>query len=245
MVSLSLSAFDVPTSSNGCDTDYLELRDGAEKTARLVWRKCGSTFDPNEVFDLTSNMAHLTLVTSSSSNASFVAQYGAVTRDLQLTFTDPAETGPPVQLGNDLLVPWSTIEPIPKSGTAWAGLFKAGSCDEDNEWRHQCYIATDTLEPGAIDGVVTFKYTLNGNNGYMASGSYDVRFFAGVSQGHSCNIQNRMMTNNDANEYSRCQLSALATIRVYIAAPGTVPITHVPGTREYDSNWQTPSMVYM
>jgi hypothetical protein len=177
---------------------------------------------------------HLKMVTSGITSASFSMGYGAASRELQLVFTDPSAFGPPPQVGNDISVMWSTIEPIPATGTAWVGLYEQGQCDEDNEWRHKCYKGAFTLPVGKTEGTVNFAY---GNNGYMRAGYYELRFFSGDAQGLACNVQNR--AHHDlSTEYSMCQLQALATQTVYVAAAGTVPMTHVPGLKEWDHNYQ-------
>jgi len=240
MVSITVQDMDIPSATPGanydCSTDYLELRDGSDKDAKLLWRKCGTDFDPTQTYDLTSNVLHLMLKTSGVTNASFTVEHGDADRDLQLVFTNPSADGPPPSVGNDIWVPWSTIEPIPQTGTAWVGLYAQGTCDEDNEWRHKCYLGSFTLPPRLKEGVVQFPY---GNNGYWSSGYYELRFFSGSAQGRLCNIQNRQMTNNDVTEYSKCQLSALARQTIYVAAAGTVPMSHVPGLKEWDHNYET------
>lgn len=242
MISLSIQQLHIPTVNGttnwNCGSDYLELRDGSSKDAKLVWRKCGiAPPDLNQVFHLTSNSMHLMLVTSGTNNASFVANYDSA-RELQMVLVGPSTDSPPVMVGSDLTIRWFSIAPIPKSMNSWIALYKQGTCDDDNEWRHHCYLASQTLQGGLMQGEVKFRYAMNGNNGYISSGYYDVRFFSGSSQGHTCNAHNRQMTDNDATEYSRCQLQALSTVEVYIAPPGSVPNAHVPGSKEFDSRYQ-------
>ena len=38
------------------------------------------------------------------------------------------------------------------------GLYEEGACDEDTEWRHDCYLASKTLQAATSDGVVQFTY---------------------------------------------------------------------------------------
>jgi hypothetical protein len=239
MLSLSVLALDIPavgdSTNYDCGNDYLEIRDGADIDARVVWRMCG-TEAPFESYDSTTNAVHLMLVTSGASNASFTMNYGEANRELQPVFgAHPlANGGPPPQVGNDISISWSTSEPIPSSGAAWVGLYNQGYCNEDNEWRHKCHLATFALPAGATSGVAIFPY---GDSGYRSSGYYDVRFFSGISQGLVCNVQNRQIV-DDETSYSKCQLEALATQTVYVAAAGSVPMSHVPGTKEYDHNYR-------
>lgn len=220
--------------NQGCGDDYLELRDGPDADSHLVWRKCGSNFSKNEVFELSGNTMFLLLTTTARSNTTFIAKYGKSQRTVQLEFgAQPA--GPPAMVGSPLSVPWYTVEPIPKSGGSWVGLYIQGTCDEDNEWRHQCYLAAHALPVGTSEGVVEFGYMQYRS----AAGYYELRFFTGDSQGMQCNVQNRQHHDamDDWEAYSRCQLVALARTTVYMAAPGSVPQTRVAGTREFDSQY--------
>ena len=42
---------------------------------------------------------------------------------------------------------------------------------------------------------------------------------------------------HDTLKYSKCQLTALASVTVYVAPAGTVPQDHVPGLKEFDSSY--------
>lgn len=236
VLSLSLSSFDIPStavnqSDPHCETDYLELHDGDDQ-GRMLWRKCGSNFTQDEVFEMSSNQLYLVLSTSGPSNATFMAEYGDSQKSLDLVFSDSNGGGPPLMVGTPLSVRWSTVYALPSTGTSWVGLFKQGECDEDNEWRHQCAIATKTLPASTMDGVVSFDYPE-----YRDAGYYEVRFFTGANQGRVCNVQNRQFADDDATSYSRCQLVSLATHTVYMAAAGSVPQVHVAGMNEYDTRY--------
>jgi hypothetical protein len=239
IMSLSLNDLYIPPSLNDtadpalldnpeCITDYLELRDG-DDSGRVIWRKCRSNFTVDEAFEMTSNQLYLVLKTSGPSNASFSAEYGDSQKQLDLVFS-PDTNNPPVMVGIPISIPWSTAYPLP--GSSWVGLFEQGTCDEDNEWRHACYIASKSLPADTSAGVVEFPYPE-----YRTAGYYELRFFSGANQGRTCNVQNRYYNDNDATTYSKCQLTALATATVYVAPAGSVPQEHVPGLREYDSRY--------
>lgn len=239
ILSVSLNNLYIPPSLNDtadpalldnadCTHDYLELRDG-DDSGRVIWRKCRSDFTIDQTFEMTSNQLYLVLKTSGASNASFSAEYGDSQKQLDLVFTQDTN-GPPVMVGIPILIPWVTVYPLP--GSSWVGLYKQGSCDEDNEWRHNCMLASKSLPAGTATGVVEFPYPE-----YREAGYYELRFFTGANQGRTCNVQNRYYNDDDVTSYSKCQLMALATVTVYVAPAGSVPQEHVPGLREYDSRF--------
>jgi len=255
VVSISLINLYIPPSVNdtanpslvddpNCVSDYLELCDGDSAQGRVVWRKCRSDFNTAEVFEMTSNQLYLVLSTSGPSNASFVAEYGDSQKQLDLVFTPQDANSPPVMMGIPISVSWSTVYPLPSSGTSWVGLFEEGACDEDTEWRHDCYLAAKTLQAATSDGAVEFTYPE-----YRSAGYFELRFFSGSNQGRTCNVRNRYYTetsnehdlasviDDDALQYSKCQLTALASVTVYVAPAGSVPQEHVPGLREFDSSY--------
>ena len=102
-----------------CVSDYLELRDGDSAQGRIVWRKCRSDFNMEEVFEMTSNQLYLVLSTSGPSNASFIAEYGDSQKQLGLVFIPQDANSPPVMMGIPISTSWSTVYPLPSSGTSW------------------------------------------------------------------------------------------------------------------------------
>ena len=64
-----------------------------------------------------------------------------------------------ILLGVDLVATWaasSEMEIRAAAEGAWVGLYKANQCNEDNEWRHQCYLAYRNLPSGSTAGEIRF-----------------------------------------------------------------------------------------
>ena len=114
----------------------------------------------DETFEMSGNELYLALVTSGPSNASFVANYAPLTEKLSLVFAEPTPGEPPVSVGQTISVGWSTAYPLPAYGASWVGLFRQGTCDEEEaEGQHSCYIASQTLLSGGTSGTVEFSYS--------------------------------------------------------------------------------------
>jgi hypothetical protein len=240
LLSLSLVNLDIRSTSGSdpeCIHDYLELREGSASQGHVLWRKCGSNFSQDEIFQVDSNQLYLVLATGGPSNASFEAQYSDSSRALLPVFSEPAPGSVPVMVGGVLAMPWSTAYPLSAHGTSWVGLYEQGACDDENELRHLCYIAAQTLEPSTSSGVVEFSYADYRNSGY-----FELRFFVGADQGRTCSVQNRQFNDHDMSDdykvYSTCQLSAIAQGTAFVAPVGTAPQAHVPGLKEKHSNFR-------
>merc|ERR1712070_974852 len=90
--------------------------------------------------------------------------------------------------GQDIVVSWESSiglrTNVLSQPQAWIGLFNAGECSSEDEWRNECYVAYQFLEVGISTGTVRFS-----QDNYKNAGDFDVRFFNGDTrngQGKVC-----------------------------------------------------------
>lgn len=113
-----------------------------------------------------------------------------------------------ILLGVDLVATWaasSELEVRVASEGSWIGLYKVGQCNEDNEWKHRCYVAFRDLAPGSSGGDIRFSFA-----DYQTAGKFELRYFRGDSrngQGQEC----KGLTGTTAGVYLQCKLVAAAT----------------------------------
>jgi len=153
---------------------------------------------------------------------------------LPSTATRPKMTVPQsALLGADISINWeSTINLQTKNQepNSWIGLFKNGTCNDNTEWAHECYVAYQFIEGGVSSGVVRFS-----QKDYKYGGSYDVRFFQGDSrnkQGRVC----RGLSKHNSETYVLCVLEAALI---------SSPITVYAGTNQLDDLDAIPGMEVM
>jgi hypothetical protein len=132
-----------------------------------------------------------------------------------------------ILLGVDLVVKWKAsneMESRETSPGAWIGLYKAGECDEDNEWQHRCHLAFRSLPSGTAEGEVRFQ-----QQDYMVAGEYEVRYFRGDTrnrQGFEC----KGLSGTTSGVYLKCGLvSAAISDKVYIVAGMETREDFIPG----------------
>jgi len=114
-----------------------------------------------------------------------------------------------VVLGQDIVVSWESSiglrTNVLSQPQAWIGLFNAGECSSEDEWRNECYVAYQFLEVGISTGTVRFS-----QDNYKNAGDFDVRFFNGDTrngQGKVC----RGLTASPHGTYVQCMLEASVT----------------------------------
>jgi len=113
-----------------------------------------------------------------------------------------------VMLGQDIIIRWESNIDLQTRVTppnTWIGLYPAGGCEEENEWRHQCYVTFSFIEAGVESGTVRFS-----QSEYKNAGEYDVRYFVGDSrngQGEIC----KGLTGVEHETYVQCMLSPTVT----------------------------------
>jgi hypothetical protein len=112
-----------------------------------------------------------------------------------------------ILLGVDLVATWassSEMEVRETSDGAWIGLYKKGQCDEENEWRHYCYLAYRNLPPNSLEGDIRFS-----QQEYKSAGEFELRYFRGDTrngQGQEC----KGLTGTSSGVYLQCKLVAAA-----------------------------------
>jgi hypothetical protein len=132
--------------------------------------------------------------------------------------TQPKLTVPrTVLLGQDLIVHWDSnidLQTRVTPSSTWIGLYGAGECNDDTEWRHKCYKAYQFLPVNEEKGVVRFSQA-----DYKVGGDYDVRYFVGDSrngQGEIC----KGLVGVEHETYIQCMLTpAITSSSIHIHGP--------------------------
>jgi len=155
----------------------------------------------------------------------------------QLEILPPPDTQPrltvprTVILGQDIVIHWEAnigLQTRVAPPNTWVGLYAAGDCSEENEWRHQCYKAFQFLDTQVESGTVRFSLA-----DYKIAGEYDVRYFAGDTrngQGEIC----KGLVGVEHETYVQCVLNPSVT-------SSTIHI-HGPDLRDLEDLESQPGM---